>query len=317
LITSRFDFLRKRPPIPKHNHVVLVGVGRLGQRIADLLQTFRQPFVAITEQTDLASRSSMPILLGNPLQELPKANLAWAKSIIVVTDDQMLNLEIALLARNAAQQFQREIGLVVRTYDQRFSDNLSNLLPDAKALAAYALSAEAFAGAAFGENILSLFRLNNQTILVTEYLIRPGDTLIGKLLSQISYGYSVVPILHQENHPSLQGDPSRFLLPPDERVLEEGDRLVILSSINGLRRIEHGDMLPPRRWRLRVEQTLNQAILQEASSRLFRIAGCSLEQARALMEQLPGEMELELYDYQAHQLEQELGRLLPTRLWMI
>lgn len=134
------------------------------------------------------------MLVGEPVMELAKVNLAAAKSVIVVTEDQMLNLEVALMAREAAQQINRDIGLVVRTYDQRFSDNLRNLLPDAKALSAYGLSAEAFAGAAFGENILGLFRLNNQTILVTEYTIEADDTLVGELLSRVAYGYGVVPI---------------------------------------------------------------------------------------------------------------------------
>lgn len=39
-----------------------------------------------------------------------------------------------------------------------------------------------FAGAAFGENIINLFRFNRQTVLVTEYQIEAGDTLNGLLL---------------------------------------------------------------------------------------------------------------------------------------
>jgi Trk K+ transport system NAD-binding subunit len=217
-----------------------------------VLKEFKQPFVAIAEQLeDLDLQTQMPLLVGDPLTELAKTNLAAAKSVIVVTEDQILNLEVALLARNAAQQLNRDIGLVVRTYDQRLSDNLGSLLPDAKAMAAYALSSEAFASAAFGESILGLFQLNQQTILVTEYRIGSGDTLVGKTLAQVAYAYSVVPICHQAAHqvaPTVHNpahDPDKFLLPPDDRLLREGDRLVILSSINGLRRIEHGDMTPP------------------------------------------------------------------------
>jgi voltage-gated potassium channel Kch len=314
LISSRFNFFRKRPPIPQQNHVVLVGFGRVGQRIAAMLKEFKQPFVAIAEQLDDPNlQIQMPLLVGDPLTELAKTNLATAKSVIVVTEDQMLNLEVALLARNAAQERDRDIGLVVRTYDQRFSDNLSDLLPDAKAMAAYALSSEAFASAAFGENILGLFRLNQQTILVTDYRINAADSLVNKTLAQAAYGYSVVPIYHQPASSAVD-DLDKALLPPDDRLLQAGDRLVILSSINGLRRIEHGDLNPPQRWRLCVLRALDPGDVLEYSSLLFRISGCDLAEARRFMANLPGEMELDLYPYQAYRLELELGKRVPMQL---
>ncbi len=320
LISSRFSFLRKRPPIPKRNHIVLVGFGRVGQRIAAVLKEFKQPFVAIAEQLDdLNLQTQMPLLVGNPLTELAKTNFATAKSVIVVTEDQMLNLEVALLARNAAQQIHRSIGLVVRTYEQRFSNNLSDLLPDAKALTAYALSAEAFASAAFGENVLGLFRLNHQTILVTEYRVGAADTLVSKTLAQVAYGYSVVPVYHQATHQAATAhtgasDPDKFLLPPDDRLLVEGDRLVILSSINGLRRIEHGDVIPSQRWRLAISRALNPDDVLDCSSLLFRLSGCTLEEARRFMASLPGAMELDLYACQADRLKEDLGRRVPMQL---
>ncbi|MBD3881804.1 potassium channel protein [Phormidium tenue FACHB-886] len=309
LLSSRFDFLRKRPPIPKRNHIVLVGFGRVGQRVAALLGEFRQPVVAITESLDNVTVTSIPVLVGNPVTELAKVNLPMAKSVVVLTEDQLLNLEVALMARETARQIERDIRLVVRTYDQRFRDNLSNLLPEAKALAAYGLSGEAFAGAAFGENILGLFQLNEQTILVTEYAIATDDTLVGKLLSQVAYGYGVVPIFHQRG--AMPADLMEGLLPLDDRRLQVGDRLVVLGSINGLRRIEHRDIAPAQRWQLSAQPPLNQDSRQEGRNVLYRLSGCSLEQAQSFVERLPEAIELELYEYQADRLREELSRYLP------
>ncbi|NJO42549.1 MAG: potassium transporter TrkA [Cyanobacteria bacterium CRU_2_1] len=317
LLSSRFEFLRKRPPIPKQGHVVIVGFGRLGQRVAAMLREFRQPIVAITEHIENSNMlTKVPLVVGNLISELGKVNISTAKSVIVLTDDQILNLEIALMAQNEARQADRDLGLVIRAYDQRFRDNVNNLLPDAKALAAYELSAEAFAGAAFGENILGLFRLNNQTILVTEYQIIEDDTLVGKSLFQIAYGYGVVPVFHQRaNQPFLTSDDlSDSVLPSDDRLLHPDDRLVILASINGLRRIEHGDLAPPRRWRLDAQKPLNSSFLLYCGNDLARISGCHLDEARAFMNNLPGTMELLMYDYQACRLMQELCRQLPIML---
>lgn len=315
LLTSRFDFLRRRPPIPKQNHVVIVGFGRIGQRVAMLLRAFRQPVVAITENLENAKLlTQVPLVLGDAATELTKVNLPTAKSLLVLTDDQMLNLEIALMARELARQSKRELGLVIRTYNQRFSDNLSQLLPDAKALAAYALSAEAFAGAAFGENILGLFRLNQRSILVTEYMITAEDTLVGKLLSEITYGYGVVPIFHQKSSQFYIQDAAEFLMPSDDVQLQVGDRLVVLASLNGLRRIEHGERVAPRHWRLEAQQPLNPGGLLDAGSILHRISGCHLDTARNFMNSLPNTLDLPLYDHQAYRLQQELSRYLRVKL---
>lgn len=314
LLSSRFEFFNKRPAIPRQDHVVIVGFGRIGQRVAAILREFKQPIVAITDALEPSKMlTKIPLVVGDLVTELPKVNLSSAKSVIVVTDDQMLNLEVALMARDAARQADRTMSVVIRTYDQRFRDNLANLLPDAKALAAYELSAEAFVGAAFGENILGLLRLNNQTILVTEYLISETDTLVGKSLFQMAYGYGVVPIFHQRANHSEE-EFAEVILPPNERQLHVGDRLVVLSSINGLRRIEYGDMVPPRRWRLEAQKPLNPSFSLYGGNDLARISGCGLDTARAFMSSLPGAIELSLYDYQAHQLTQELSRKLPMTL---
>ncbi|MBD2313483.1 NAD-binding protein [Desertifilum sp. FACHB-1129] len=313
LLSSRFDFWYRRPAIPRKDHVVVVGFGGIGQRVAAILQEFKQPVVAITDRMENIQRfPQIPLLVGDTISELMKVNLAAAKSVVVVTDDQMLNLEVALMAQNQAKQAQRLIELVIRTSDQRFRNNVLNLLPHSKAFAANELTAEAFAGAAFGENILGLFRLNHRTILVTEYLIAANDTLIDKSLFQVAYGYKVVPVFHQRSNQMFEDAAEYF--PPNERQLHEGDRLVILASIDGLRRIEHGDLAPPRRWQLTAQKPLNSSFLYYCGNDLARISGCNLTTARAFMENLPGTINLFMYDYQAHKLQEELSRRLPIVL---
>ncbi|MFM7423775.1 MAG: NAD-binding protein [Elainella sp.] len=314
-LSARFDFLRRRLAIPQQKHVVVVGFGRVGQRVAAILREFKQPVVAITEHQENSQYApQIPVLVGETIAQLARVNLALAKSVVVVTDDEMLNLEVALMAQNQARQANRSIGLVIRTYDQRFRNNVLNLLPDAKAFAANELAADAFVGAAFGENILGLFNLNHQTILVTEYTITANDTLIGKSLFQVAYGYGVVPVFHQQASSILSEDADQDLFPTDERQLHQGDRLVVLASMNGLRRIEHGDLTPPQRWQLTAQRPLNQSFLHYSGNDLARISGCSLNTARAFMENLPGSIDLFMYDYQAHRLQEALSRRLPISM---
>ncbi|WP_248277833.1 NAD-binding protein [Brasilonema sp. UFV-L1] len=129
--------------------------------------------------------------------------------------------------------------LVIRTFDPRFSNNLARILPSAEVLCVYSLAAEAFAAAAFGENILNLFRLHDQTILVAEYNIQSDDPLCGLLLAEVAYGYGMMPVLYQKSSQF-----SAELMPSDDTQLKEGDRLVVLQTINSLQRLERGEIIP-------------------------------------------------------------------------
>lgn len=315
LLNSRFDFLQKRPRIPRSGHVVVVGLGRVGRKVTSLLAEFNQPMVAVAEKSQMPDLSTrVPLIIGNILEELPLANLATAKSIIAVTDDQMLNLEVALFA--SEKTLNHNFSPVVRTRSQSFSDNLTAMMPQAQTFCAYALSAEAFAGAAFGENILGLFRLGAQNILVTEYLIALGDTLVGKQMGHIAYGYGVVPVLRETQ--DAQGNRFEILLPTDDQYLMAGDRLFVLSSINGLRRIERGERTPPRRWRLVGDKPLPPQMSAEAIAdivqQLSKLSDCSTDAIQGFIDRLPAAMDIDLYDYQAARLVQAMKSHLSIRL---
>ncbi|MFN3926447.1 MAG: potassium channel family protein [Pseudanabaenaceae cyanobacterium] len=314
VISSKFAFLQQGVAIPEQDHVVLVGYGRLGKKVARLLYRLQQPMVIFTTQTgDVSPPPDTPLFHGATPQDLDKGNLQTARSVVAVTDNQMFNLEVTLYAKNTARQYQRNLDLVIRTQDQFFSDNLEELLPKAKALSIYTLSSGAFAGAAFGEDMLSVFRLYNQTVLAAEYEITPGDTLTGKNLAQIAYGYEVVPVYLRTLMPRPSGE-QEFFLPSDDELLSEGDRLIVLSSIAGLRRIEQGEMRCPRKWQLYAQSPLSPTTNLEIGNRLSQITGCELETARHFVENLPCSLELELYDQQAYRLGHTLSKMLPIKL---
>lgn len=301
ILSLRLRFLSRRPPIPDRDHVVLVGLGQVGQRVAEYLQEFRQPLVALhSEDVDSTVLPQVPIVAGSLSQGLSEANLATAKSIITVTDDEMVNLELGLVA----QQQNPHLDLVIRTFEPRFSSHLSRLLPHAQVLCAYALSAEAFAAAAYGENVLSLFQLRHHTILVTEYTIEEGDTLNGKLISEVAYGYGVSPVLHQS-----PGKKS-VTLPSYDIQLKVNDRLIVLATTEALHRIELGtDNAQPRHWRLCVTGVANSQNIAAAVDSIVRITGCGYEEARAVLHHPPQELETLLFKHQGLRLVRELARL--------
>lgn len=298
ILSSKFELLRRRPPIPKTDHLILVGLDRLGQQVAGFLDNLEQALVAIpfNPNFDQGLLPRIPLIVGNLTEALTKANVLTAKSVIITTDNEMLNLEIALMAR----RLNPHTRLVMGTYGQGLSQYLSHLLTNIQILGTYEVAAEAFAGAAFGENIISLFRYH-KTILVTEYQIEEIDTLHGLLIGEVAYGYRVVVLLHQTPPETAT------LMPSDDLRLGVGDRIVVLSSIEGLKRIEQGAIITPT-WKVRIDSAPTQDAAFDGANVIARISGYSLSLARELMDNLPKILPKRLYLHQAARLVGELRR---------
>jgi len=302
LLSSKFQFAARRPALPTRDHVVVVGLGRVGQRVAAMLQEMGQPVlgVAVLPLAELALPPTLPHL-GGPLEEsLGRAHLETARSLVVATDEEMRNLEIGL----AAHARHPQCRLVLRTFERQLSDHLARLLPYAEVMCAYSVAADAFAGAAYGESILGVFRLNRRSVLIAEYLVQSGDSLAGRLLAEVAYGFAVVPILL-----APRGEAVR-LLPADDHSLRPGDKVVFLATIDGLRRIEQGERsVAPLDWMLSIGASIDAEAGFQGANLLHRIAGLPLAEARARMANLPVAFSLPLYRYQAHRLESELRGL--------
>ena len=144
-------------------------------------------------------------------------------------------------------------------------------------------------------------RVNVETAIAIRQL-NPRTRL---LLADIAYGYGVVPILYQQlNRTSV-------LLPSDEPPLKAGDRLVVLATIDGLRRIEQGKLnVKAKQWQITVETALTTDAIFEGANAIARVTGCSLTLARETMNNLPQTLPILLYQHQAQRLVGELKKAL-------
>ncbi len=304
LLSSRFQFFKSyQPLIPVKNHVVLIGLNRVGQRVAALLEKFKQPVVGISSTgLGIDFFHKIPVIIDSITDALGKVNLANSKSVVVVTDDDMENLEIALMVHAQSPTTR----VIIRTYDRNFRDNVARLFPYAQVICTSAISAEVFVAAAFGENILSLFNFDTQSILAVEYTIEVGDTLNGLLLAEVAYGYGVVPILYQ----NFKRSPVK-LMPSDNIQLAVGDRLIVLANTNSLQRIERGEMFN-KTWQVEIEKALAEDAIFDGANEISIISGCSIGTARKLMDNLPGQLPKALYKQQALRLVRRLSKLRVT-----
>ncbi|WP_190800812.1 NAD-binding protein [Leptolyngbya sp. FACHB-261] len=301
LLTARLRLVR-RPPLPRHGHIVLVGLGRLGRQIAALLVEQQQPLVGLeVKMPEDQLLPQLPVVYdsGTTAAGLQQVAIERAHSLLAATSDDLINLEISLLARS----LNPGCRLVIRTSDARFSEDVAGLLPFARILCVPVLAAKAFAAASLGENVLALFQLEERTVLVTEYEVTVGDNLHDRLLAEVAYGYSVVPVLHQ----SPGG--SATLCPRYDKGLrlQAGDRLVVLATSSSLQSIEQGTMLP-RQWHLTLEQMRPNVDALDVVQVLTRHLDCNLNHAQALLTRLPRVLPQPLYALQAYRLHTALER---------
>ncbi len=306
ILSLRIDLVARRGRIPRSGHFIIVGFGRVGRRVAEFItQVLKLPVLCLTAESDSIIRlPGAGFLSGDHLQQLGRAHVERARGLVAVTDDEVLNLEAALLAVSLRGETADPLGISIRVMDAEFGRCLYGLLPRVQAFSAYALSAEAFASAAYGENVTSLFQLNGRTVLVTEFEIAQGDTLEGLTMGDAAYGFGVVPIFHR---PAGFAVHEARLMPPDEGRLQNGDRLTVLSTLNGLRRIERNESMARVNWRLRAVRPLGGDSAHAAASIIRNMTGLALADAREFIGRLPERPVIALYEYPASRLGKMLA----------
>jgi Trk K+ transport system NAD-binding subunit len=300
IMTMRLRLPRRRPPVPYGDHVMIVGMGEIGRKAAGLFHAMHRSAVGIESETlEEHDVPYLPVVPGNGAEAstLQAGGIAEARGLLAATGDDWRNLEIALLARN----LNPDCSLVIRTSHRRFTHNIAGIFPNLTAVCIPVVAGKAFAAAALGENVLSLFQLEGRTIFVVEYHVEVDDGLEGRLLAEIAEGYSVVPVLHQR-----QGQTARFWSVIDRAVVARpGDRLVLLGPSTTLQRIERGEM-SARTWRVTLTSLRPFADKLAVAAVLVQQLAFSLEDGHKILAKLPGGLPGAFYTHQVTRLRSAL-----------
>jgi hypothetical protein len=148
----------------------------------------------------------------------------------------MSNLEMAL----SLQELWPTALLAVQSHSPSHGSELSRLFPGMAVVNPLELAAEAVVATALGERVREVLRVAETNLLLTDYRVEDGDTLVGHSLGEVAEGYGVLPI-------SLvpAGQSAALMLPGLDRVLQPGDALLVLAALAGLRAVETGELRGP------------------------------------------------------------------------
>lgn len=89
--------------------------------------------------------------------------------------------------------------------------------------------------------------------------------------------------------------------------LEASDKLIVLATVDNLRRIECGELEPPQ-WRLVIQSCPSSDAAFPARNSIARIAASELSLARKTLTDLPREFEFPVYRQQGARLVRERGK---------
>lgn len=211
----------------ERDHVVVCGIGHLGYRVLEQLVENQVPVVAVEKDPQarfVAQTKSMgvPVLINDMKddQTLIEAGVPHARVIIIATNDDMANLEVALDAR----RMNPKIRVIMRLFDQQIAGKISGAFMVDKAFSSSALAAPMVTAMSLDAKVLASFMVAGVPHVTVELTAESGGVLIGNHLHELENAYKVRVLARTPKGGSVQSPPSL------DGVVTAGDTLLIYTA---------------------------------------------------------------------------------------
>jgi Trk K+ transport system NAD-binding subunit len=208
-----------------NRHIVLIGLGHLGFRVARHLYEMGQETVVVevNPNADLVATVKdlgIPVIQddGARTSVLEAAGVAKARAILLCTQNDSLNLQIALKAR----RMNPEIAVVLRIFEDEFAEALQEQF-EFTAFSATGMAAPAFAAAASGVEMTRPITIEGDTLSLARLTIQADTPIANYTVSELETHYNLSVVLLRRNHES-------DLHPAADIQLFAGDALAVLGG---------------------------------------------------------------------------------------
>ncbi len=220
------------------DHVIVCGLGRMGQRVTTRLVESGTQVVVIErnfqgEMVPRALEMRVPVVVGEAQEAkvLNQAGISRARAIIACIDGDLTDVEIALAARAE----QSNVRVILRAFNEDFDQGLERSFGEHTAFSASALAAPTFAAALLNRDIEHVLPLGNELLGVSQFRISSGVKISGTLQS-LEDGYNVRVIYQSES----SGRPIRY---NPKHVLASGEALTVIGQIRSLEALRGAGLL--------------------------------------------------------------------------
>lgn len=215
------------------NHVIVVGIGKVGFRIIKGLLDLHEHVVAIERHSDSLLLDEVldldvPVIRGDGRQSktLEQAGVKKARAVVLATSDDLANLDAALTARD----LNPKVRVVLRLFDDTLATKFAGAF-SMPAISTARVAAPAFVAAATGRKIYQEFELAGQPVHLVELHLGRTSQLIGRTVGDIQADTHVNIVMHN-------GPTGVNVNPGHSVVLGEGDTILVIAPIKQLVALE-------------------------------------------------------------------------------
>jgi voltage-gated potassium channel len=168
------------------DHIVVCGLGHVGYRVVEELHRMGEPIVALEKResdsfVEAVRDLGVPVHVGDARRDelLLATGIARARAVVCATNDDMVNVEIAL----DAKRMNPNIRVVMRMFDQRLARKVGGALELDESFSTSALAAPLIAIQASHPGVLSAYRLGESIRVTAEVTV--GARGAGKQVSEL------------------------------------------------------------------------------------------------------------------------------------
>jgi Trk K+ transport system NAD-binding subunit len=213
------------------DHVIVAGLGNVGSRVLQQLHERGIPVVGVDSDENargvgVARSLGVPVVLGDITwwDTLREASVGKARSLVLLTNRDVINLEAALLGRSE----RAELPVVVRMFDDDLAERVTQRLTlDTKSVSR--LAAASFAAAMVDREVIGTISIGRAAVMVAEVPVTVGSQLVGRTIWSCNIaGHSRVIALAGAGGRELDWKPALG------HRLSTHNRLIVVATREGL-----------------------------------------------------------------------------------
>jgi Trk K+ transport system NAD-binding subunit len=199
-----------------HGHVLVIGLGTVGLRVARQLHDAGRD-VLVIEKSERNRHLGQLRALGIPVmiadatlpEVLASARLAAASAVAVMTSDDLANLDTGLAVRDQLGASWSATPVVLRIFDPQLAHSVKETFGFRNVRSTAALAAPWFVGAALGLDVLSTFYAGDEPLLVARLTVTPGGGLEGLQMHELAARTRVLALRRAADRSVLEHPPRR------------------------------------------------------------------------------------------------------------
>jgi voltage-gated potassium channel Kch len=222
------------------NHIVVVGLGSFGIRVASDLKSAGYDVAVIERNEDnrylsTAARLGVPVIFGDATlrQTLEAARVDVARAVAVLTQHDMVNIETGIVLREMLsprvmpEVVRPNVPIVLRVYDRALGDAVAHRFDFGSVRSTVDLAIPWFIGAAMGLRVLSTFSVGQRSFMVGALHVQRDSELDGLRMFELGTQTRVIAIarddaplkVHPRRDARLMGGDTAYLIGPYRELL--------------------------------------------------------------------------------------------------